>query len=213
MWPSVLRKFAPAMVMLWPAEPFEGLNDEITGGPFGATATVVDVEVVDEDEGEVVPAVRPRPPDRGPVECDPVGAAVVGAERVAFGAGADGPAITETSRAMAAAATRAATAATERVSQRSRPGEGGRPPGAPGRTAATGAVGSAGVATCPRVGVGSGGGAIPVDSRARRTALSMAPRARWPGDPGGGPAAACSSAIDPRPVPVPRTIGSILGLA
>ncbi len=179
MCPSVLKKFAPEIVMLWPAEPLEGLNDEITGGPLGATATVVEVEVVDEDGGAVEPAVRPGPPDRGLVECDPVGAAVVGAERVAVGVDGAGLAITETSRAIAAAPTRAATTATERVSQRSRPGEGGRPTGAPGRTAGTGSVRSAGPAgTSPRVGVGSGGGATPADSRARRTALSIAPRAR-----------------------------------
>ena len=35
MCPSVLEKFAPEIVMLWPAEPLEGLNDEITGGPLG----------------------------------------------------------------------------------------------------------------------------------------------------------------------------------
>lgn len=57
--PSLLKKFAPVIVTLWPAEPLEGLNDEITGGPLGATATVVEVEVVDEDEGAVEPAVRP----------------------------------------------------------------------------------------------------------------------------------------------------------
>ena len=77
MCPSVLKKFAPEIVMLWPAEPLEGLNDEITGGPLGATATVVEVEVVDEDEG-MEPAVPPGPPDRGLVEGEPVDAAVRG---------------------------------------------------------------------------------------------------------------------------------------
>ena len=122
MRPSVLKKFAPEIVMLWPAAPLEGLNDEITGGPLGARTTVVEVEVVDEG---VEPAGRPGPPDRGLVECDPVEAAVVGAERLAVGVDGAGLAISETSRAIAAAPTRAAATATERVSQRSRPGEGG----------------------------------------------------------------------------------------
>ena len=47
--PLVLKKLAPATITLWPAEPLAGLNEEITGGPAGATATVVDVEVVGEE--------------------------------------------------------------------------------------------------------------------------------------------------------------------
>jgi len=178
MWPSVLKKLAPAIVMLWPAEPLEGLNDEITGGPSGGT-TEVEVEVVGEEGLDAEPVVRPPPRDRGLVGCDRVGAAVVGAERVAVGGEGAGLAMNEASRAIAAATTRTATAATERVSQRSRPAEVGRRAGAAGRTAGTGSVRSAGPAgTCSRVGGGEGAGATPVDSRARRTALSMAPRAR-----------------------------------
>ena len=65
---------------LCPAEPLEGLKDEITGGPLGAMATVVvvvveveleaEVGVVAEDGfgGEV--AVRLRAPVRDPVDGD-----------------------------------------------------------------------------------------------------------------------------------------------
>ena len=55
---------------------------------------------------------------------------------------------------------------------------------------------SAGAVRVADVATGSGGGVtgVPADSRARRTALSIAPRARWPGVPGGG-STACSSAI------------------
>ena len=179
MCPLPLKKLAPAIVTLWPAEPLEGLNDEITGGPLGATATVVEVEVVDDNGGAVDPAVRPGPPDRGLVECDPMGPPVVGADRVAVGVDGVGPAITATSRAIAAAPTMAATTATERASQRSSPGDGARSTGAPAMTAGTGSVRSGGRAgTSPRAGVGSGGRATPADSRARRTALPMAPSAR-----------------------------------
>ena len=54
----------------------------------------------------------------------------------------------------------------------------------------------------------SSGGGAPADSRARRTALSIAPRARRPGVPGGG-SVACSSAIRPSDGYVPRTTASI----
>ena len=61
---------------LCPAEPLEGLRDEITGGPLGATAAVeeVDVElevevgVVAEDGAGAEVAVRLPPPARGLVD-------------------------------------------------------------------------------------------------------------------------------------------------
>jgi hypothetical protein len=180
----VLKKLDPAIVTLCPADPLEGLTDEITGGPLGATAAVggVDVEgevgvVVDGGEEEV--AVWPPAPDRGLVNGWRAGAAVVGAERVAEGGEEAGLAINETSRAIPAATTRAPTAATERISQRLGPAGGGPPAGAPGWVVGSDTAGSAGSAgVCPRDGGGGGSGATPADSRARRTALSIAPRAR-----------------------------------
>jgi hypothetical protein len=198
---------APAIVTVWPAEPLEGLKDEITGGPLGATATVVEVEVsgevVAEDGVGAEVAVRLPPLVRGVVDGWRVGAAVVWTECVAEGGEDAGLAINEASKAIAAASTRAPTAATVRISQRLGPAEGGLPDGAEGGfppeapgcvtgTETTGFVVS--VEGCPREGGGEGSGATPADSRARRTALSMAPRARWPGDPGGG-SAACSSGM------------------
>jgi hypothetical protein len=41
----VLRKLDPAIVTLCPAEPLEGLRDEIAGGPLGATDAVDEVVV------------------------------------------------------------------------------------------------------------------------------------------------------------------------
>jgi hypothetical protein len=173
--------------MLCPAEPLEGLKDEITGGPFGATATVVDVEVerevvvgvVAEDGAGAEAAVRPLPPEWGPVDGWRAGGAFVGAERVAEGGEDAGLATNETSRAMAAATTRAPTAATERINQRLGPLGGGLPAGAPGCVIGIDTRGSVGpVAACPRDVGGGGSGATPADSRARRTALSIAPRAR-----------------------------------
>lgn len=177
----MLRKLAPAIVTVWPAEPLEGLKEEITGGPVGATAAVVEVEVgvVPEDGAGTEVAVRLPPPVPGLVDGWRAGAAVVGAERVAVGGEDAGPAINETSRAMAAAATRAPTAATEPISQRLGPVGGGLAAGVPGWVTGTDTAGSEGpVEACPRDGVGGGSGATPADSRARRTALSMAPRAR-----------------------------------
>ena len=173
------------IVTLCPGEPLEGLKDEITGGPLGATAAVVEVEV-DEEVGVDVEgvvgaevAVRPPAPERGLVNGWRAGAAVVGAERVAEGGEEAGLAINETSRAIAAAATKAPTAATERISQRLGPAGGGPPAGAPGWVVGSDTAGFAGsVGACPRDGGGGGSGATPADSRARRTALSIAPRAR-----------------------------------
>jgi hypothetical protein len=141
----------------------------------------VDVEgevgvVVDGGEEEVV---RPPVPERGPVNGWRAGAAVVGAECVAAGGEEAGLAINETRRAIAAAATRAPTAATERMSQRLGPAEGGPPAGAPGWVTGTETCGPAvPVEARPRDGGGGGSGTTPADSRARRTALSIAPRAR-----------------------------------
>jgi hypothetical protein len=70
----VLRKLDPAIVTLCPAEPLEGLSDEITGGPLAVTAAVEEVEVetgggfvaVDGAGAEV--GVRLPPPVRGLVD-------------------------------------------------------------------------------------------------------------------------------------------------
>jgi hypothetical protein len=72
----VLRKLDPAIVTLCPAEPLEGLRDEITGGPLGATAAVEEVVVefeagggfVAEDGGGTEVAVRLPPSVRGLVD-------------------------------------------------------------------------------------------------------------------------------------------------
>ena len=68
----------PAIVTLCPAEPLEGLRDEITGGPLGATAAVEDVVVelevearggfVAEDGAVTEGAVRLPPSARGLVD-------------------------------------------------------------------------------------------------------------------------------------------------
>jgi hypothetical protein len=145
----VLRKLAPAIVTLWPAEPLDGFKDEIIGGPLGATATVVDVEV----ESEAEEALRLPPPERDPVDGWRAGGALVGAECVAEGGEDAGLATNDTSRAMAAATTRAPTAATERISQRLGPLGGGRPAGEPGWVTGTDTHGSVGpVEACPRDG-------------------------------------------------------------
>ena len=47
------------MVTLCPAEPLAGLNEEITGGPAGATGTVVEVEVGGGDVGVFVEGAVP----------------------------------------------------------------------------------------------------------------------------------------------------------
>jgi hypothetical protein len=181
----VLRKLDPAIVTLCPADPLDGLKDEIAGGPLGATAAVVEVEVEEEigvvaEDGALtgVPARLP-PPAWGLVDGWRAGGAGVWAERVADGGEEAGLATNETSRAIAAAATRAPTAATERISQRFGPAEGGLPAGALGWVTGTETGGPAGpVEACPRDVGGGGSGATFADSRARRTALSIAPRAR-----------------------------------
>ncbi len=80
-------------------------------------------------------------------------------------------------------------------------------------SALTTSVGGGGVSCRPAGGggrlrspacVSGGGGGEPPAARARRTALSIAPRARWPGVPGGG-STACSSAIGSSRCLVPRT--------
>jgi hypothetical protein len=110
----VLKKLAPAIVMVCPAEPLDGLNAEISGGPAGATPTLV-VEVVVEDGGaEVVVELTP-PGERWP---DGAGRAGAAFDRNGCGGDEAGLASSETSKATAAAATRAATAAMEPISQR-----------------------------------------------------------------------------------------------
>jgi len=108
--------------MLCPAEPVEGLNEEMTGGPAGATATVVEVEVVVEvvfEDGVALGRVASlAPARRGFVDGGRDGKVVVRTERAAVDDEGAGPATKETSNATAAAATSAATTATERISQR-----------------------------------------------------------------------------------------------
>ena len=66
----------PATVTLCPAEPLEGLSDEITGGPLAVTAAVEEVEVEVETGGGFVAVdgagaevgVRLPPPVRGLVD-------------------------------------------------------------------------------------------------------------------------------------------------
>jgi hypothetical protein len=191
----------PMTVTLCPAEPLEGLNDEMTGGPPGATATVVVVEpeaeagVVVEDE-PLVPCFPPR----GLVDGRRFGVVVACTARAAVEDGGPGLESSETRSATDPATTSAARTAAERISQRSCPARDGLSAqggvSAVGRASANGAGGGPpGRSEICSPGSGEGGrGASPADSRARRTALSIAPRARWPGVPGGG-SAACWSAI------------------
>ena len=58
----MLKKLAPDTVTLCPADPLAGLSAEITGGPAGATGTVVDVDGVG---AEVLGVVAPPAPLRG----------------------------------------------------------------------------------------------------------------------------------------------------
>jgi hypothetical protein len=168
---------APETITLCPAEPLAGLSEEITGGPAGATATVVDVDVVGV---EVVGVVAPAAPLRGPVdgEWDGTVVACPGGAAVEDG-GAELP-LNETINAMAAATTRTATTATVPINQRSGRAGGAVSPGVTG-----GRHSSGGGATSTRLAggwvrgsAGGGSGGAPADSRARRTALSIAPRAR-----------------------------------
>ena len=183
--PLVLKKLEPATVTLWPAEPLEGSSEEMTGGPPGATAPVLEVAELDEVVEVVVEVAPPLPAfvDGGWVG----GAAPVSIPRAAVEDGGAELPLSEMIKAMAAASTRAAAAATERTNQRSVWGGGG--------SLRSGGVTSTGRATGrARPNGGGASGAVPTVSRARRTALSMAPRAREPGFPGGGPGA-CSSAM------------------
>src|SRR5580692_5667034 len=102
--------------MVCPAVPLAGLNDAITGGPVGATATVVDADVDVDGDADVDVEVEPdaaRPPPPPALFCEWWdGATVVGTDPAVLAGGADVPPASETMRAMAAATTRAATTAT-----------------------------------------------------------------------------------------------------
>jgi hypothetical protein len=182
--PLVLKKLEPAMVMLCPAAPLEGLNEEMAGGPLGATATVVGVEVVVEVEVDVeLPAPCPLP-RRGLVDGEWEGATVV-TDRAAVEGGEAGLATRETIKATVAATTSAATTATAPISLRSGPEgrrlstEGRLPPGGVGGPSDQSGMGlGGGRAAGLNGGTGGGGAAALPDSRARRTAFSIAPRAR-----------------------------------
>lgn len=178
---------APETSTLWPAEPVAGLSEEITGGPAGATATVVDVEVVGV---EVVGVVVGTAPVRGCVDGERDGTVVVRIEVAAVEDDGAELLVNETIKARAAAPTRTATTATVPVNQRSgrdgggvsseRAGGGFRSGGTGGRLSSRGR----GAAPTRLVAGRAPSGAeecregAPADSRARRTALSMAPRAR-----------------------------------
>ena len=196
------------MVMVCPAAPVAGERDAMTGGPAGATGVVVVLEAgaavvtVVELFGALLRELVVGAGDVG---------VVAWAERTGGAGGVDGPAVSETTNAVAAATTRTAAAATARISQRERAAGGGGGSGGRAVTTGSGAVGgpsakktvgaSAGGATggtgsasrlrWPSGGSGTattlsawgdeggaGRGATPVDARARRTALSIAPRAR-----------------------------------
>ena len=179
----MLKKFAPDTVTLCPAVPLAGLSEEITGGPAGATGTVVDVDGVG---AEVLGAVAPPAPLRGLFGGEWDGT-VVACPAVAAveDDGAELP-LNETISAMAAATTRTATTLTEPINQRSgRAGGAVSSCGALSLGAAGGRCSSRGGAASTRLVVGwarasggGGSGGSPADSRARRTALSIAPRAR-----------------------------------
>jgi hypothetical protein len=119
---------APETITLWPAEPLAGLNEEITGGPAGATATVVDVEVVGVEVVGVVLGTAPLP---GCVDGERDGTVVVRIEVAAVEDDGAELLLNETINAMAAAPTRTATTATVPINQRSgRAGGGVSPDGA-----------------------------------------------------------------------------------
>jgi cyclopropane-fatty-acyl-phospholipid synthase len=184
----LLKKLVPANMMVWPAAPLEGVSDEMTGGPAGPTARVVDVDGGGEVE-DVGPPVLCTPLLPSPVDAGPDEVVVAVVERAAGERGA-GLLLRETTiSATAAATTSAPTAAMVRANQRSCLAD--------GRSGAGRWAGGEGVGAGRAPGGGEvDSGPAPVDSRARRTALSMAPRARTPGVPGGG-SALCSSAISP----------------
>lgn len=139
-WPLELKKLDPATTMACPAAPLAGESEEMTGGPPAAGAAVVDVVELGGDGTVLVPAAARE--------------------------GGDGPVLTDTTSAMAAATTRTATTATDRISQRSE-----RPFPDGGAATASRSYG----AGCDAGGVGV---VAPAVSLARRTALSIAPRAR-----------------------------------
>ena len=181
-WPVVLKKLAPETITLCPAEPLAGLSEEITGGPAGATATVVDVDVAGL---EVVGVVAGAAPLGEPVGGE-WGGTVACRDGVACpdgvpveDVGVELP-LNETIKATAAATTRTATTVTVPVNQRS--GRAGgtdvSPGGAGGCPPRAGAASTRLVGGWTRGGGGGGSGGAPADSRARRTALSIAPRAR-----------------------------------
>jgi hypothetical protein len=211
-WPFELRKFAPATWMPWPAAPDAGVIEEMTGGPpatAGTAGAVVEVFEVLED-----PADPRRPECRGEAGWCELGCVEEAVD--AGGAATWGPLLpSETANAMPAATTSAATTATETTSQRSRCLEGSEPPGAGshcvgGPTHSVDGSGSerrvgwrerdgggviggvliGGVVTDAVVSAdGAAGAAVCDRSRARRTALSIAPSARRLGVPRGGSAA------------------------
>ena len=180
--PLVLKKLAPDTITVWPAEPLAGLNEEITGGPAGVAATVVVVEVVGV---EVVGAAVGATPARGRVDGERAGTIVVRTEVAAVEDDGAELLVNETIRAMAAIPTRTATTATVPINQRSGRAAGAVAPDGAGGGVRSGGIGgrlsSRGGAVLTRLVAAwapSDGGEAPVDSRARRTALSMAPRAR-----------------------------------
>ena len=118
----MLKKLAPETITLCPTDPLAGLSEEITGGPAGATATVV---VVDDVGVEVVGVVAGAGSFRGPVKGEWVGAVGACPDGAAAGDGGAVLLLDETINAMAAATTRTATTATVPINQRS-----GRPGGA-----------------------------------------------------------------------------------
>src|SRR5271155_712390 len=121
-----------------PAVPLDGLSDEMTGGPPGATTTVVEVVV----ELDVDPLLPPAPLFPPPVDegCDDGVRDCVGPATVE-GVGAGLP-LRETARATAAITTRTATTATDPTSQRS--GRAGGRPFWRGGAASTGAAATVG---------------------------------------------------------------------
>jgi hypothetical protein len=179
----VLKKLAPETITLCPAEPLAGLSEEITGGPAGSTATVVDVDVAGVNVVGVVAGAAPlREPVGGEwdgtVVCPPDGVACPDGAPVED-VGVELP-LNETINAMAAAATRTATTVTVPINQRSgrAGGAGVSPGGADGGLSCGGATSTRLVGGWARGSGGGGSGGAPADSRARRTALSIAPRAR-----------------------------------
>ena len=176
----------PATSMPWPAAPLDGLRAEITGGPPAASGAEGDVDVEVEDGAG--PPAWPCPTVVGGWTAGPGGVSADAVCDGGDGAGAPPP-LRDTTSATAAASTRAAAMATDRTSQGSgRPSDGG--PG--GRDGGS----DGGVAP----GAGSGGATVgegsPDDARARRAALSIAPRARRPGVPWAS-SASCASVNDP----------------